>query len=438
MHRKTAVQEHIFAKWIAKGKSKEFGRSDFICSLSQNDFLQVGAGVLEGYSGDCSKPEPGVDAAAAVEGTCGRVRSGIHEAPGKVQSGKSNIQFFVKGKVGASTSVVRRELQEVLGRVFGVGGQDDVYATVGGRWVDLNSTLSCGGITTNCTVFLHYRLRGGSREKCAWTVGRVRVAMRSVVGLCVHGAVGVENLAWMLLRHGKAKAREEAKASKPCAAHGERQRAEGCSLQEAPPCAGLGPSPFAQEGNAPNEDMIKALILLQSVMSTEDFSEHEKMVLPPKKEERVKLREQELFLKRCRSRVVRRSKSRCTLSRSKSMNEHNLAQQRLMLDDDVQVRLGAVRDEVNALRVWSRRKRSLRDPPLPCLREPPPGDDENPAPVQDRMSDGVNLNVAATPIDADAEMEEDDEWQTVRAKSKKKKVLMKFKKGHLLQEKRRA
>ena len=43
------------------------------------------------------------------------------------------------------------------------------------------------------------------------------------------------------------------------------------------------------------------------------------------------------------------------------------------------------------------------------------------------MSDGVNLNVAATPIDADAEMEEDDEWQTVRAKSKKKKVLMKFK-----------
>ena len=62
--------------------------------LSQNDFLQVGAGVLEGYSGDCSKPEPGVDAAAAVEGTCGRVRSGIPEAPGKVQSGKSNIQFF--------------------------------------------------------------------------------------------------------------------------------------------------------------------------------------------------------------------------------------------------------------------------------------------------------------------------------------------------------
>ena len=107
-------------------------------------------------------------------------------------------------------------------------------------------------------------------------------------------------------------------------------------------------------------------------------------------------------------------------------HEHNLAQQRLMLDDDVQVRLGAVRDEVNALRVWSRRKRSLRDPPPPCLREPPPGDEENPAPVQDRMSDGVNLNVAATPIDADAEMEEDDEWQTVRAKSKKKKVLMKF------------
>ena len=32
-----------------------------------------------------------------------------------------------------------------------MSGQDDVYATVGGIWVDLNSTLSCGGITTDCT-----------------------------------------------------------------------------------------------------------------------------------------------------------------------------------------------------------------------------------------------------------------------------------------------
>ena len=57
-----------------------------------------------------------------------------------------------------------------------------------------------------------------------------------------------------------------------------------------PPGAELGPSPSAQEGTASSEDLIKALRLLQSVMSPEDFSKFEKMVLPPRKEERVKLR----------------------------------------------------------------------------------------------------------------------------------------------------
>ena len=44
-----------------------------------------------------------------------------------------------------------------------------------------------------------------------------------------------------------------------------------------------GPSPSDQEGTAPS-DIIKALKLLQSVMSAEDFSKYEKMVWPPKKE----------------------------------------------------------------------------------------------------------------------------------------------------------
>ena len=103
-------------------------------------------------------------AAAAIEGTSSRFRSGISDAPGNVQSGKSKIQFFVKGKVGILSSVVREGLQEVLGRVIGESRQGDMHGTVGGRWVDLNSTLSCCGIKTECTVFLHYRLCGGSRE----------------------------------------------------------------------------------------------------------------------------------------------------------------------------------------------------------------------------------------------------------------------------------
>ena len=66
---------------------------------------------------------------------------------------------------------------------------------------------------------------------------------------------------------------------------------------EGPPGAGVGPSPSAQEGTAPNEDMIRALKLLQGLLSAEDFSKYEKMVSPPKKEENVKDCEQLLWVK---------------------------------------------------------------------------------------------------------------------------------------------
>ena len=45
----------------------------------------------------------------------------------------------------------------------------------------------------------------------------------------------------------------------------------------------------------PSEDLITALQLLQGVMSSEDFSQSEKLVSPPKKEEEVKYREQLLW-----------------------------------------------------------------------------------------------------------------------------------------------
>ena len=119
------------------------------------------------------------EAAAAFLGTSSSVHSGPWEAQHKVQP----VQFFVKGKVGMSTSVVRGCLEEVLSQVVGTDGLD-VYATMNGKILDLRSTLSSCGITGGCTVHIHFRLRGGSRED-------VRNASRRVAGQCVRGAIGV-------------------------------------------------------------------------------------------------------------------------------------------------------------------------------------------------------------------------------------------------------
>ena len=98
-------------------------------------------------------------AAAAFEGTSSFVHSGPWEAQHKVQP----VQFFVKGKVGMSTSVVRGCLEEVLSQVVGMDGLD-VYAMMNGKILDSRSTLRHCGITNDCTVHIRYRLRGGSRE----------------------------------------------------------------------------------------------------------------------------------------------------------------------------------------------------------------------------------------------------------------------------------
>ena len=74
-------------------------------------------------------------AAAAFEGTSSFVHSGPWEAQHKVQP----VQFFVKGKVGMSTSVVRGCLEEVLSQVVGTDGLD-VYATMNGKILDIHST----------------------------------------------------------------------------------------------------------------------------------------------------------------------------------------------------------------------------------------------------------------------------------------------------------
>ena len=55
---------------------------------------------------------------------------------------------------------------------------------------------------------------------------------------------------------------------------------------------GVGTPPAATDSPVANGDLLGALKLLQTVMSAEDFSKYEKMVVPPSKEERTKHVEQ--------------------------------------------------------------------------------------------------------------------------------------------------
>ena len=62
-----------------------------------------------------------------------------------------------------------------------------------------------------------------------------------------------------------------------------------------PPGAGVGTPPAATDSPVAPGDLLGELKLLQTVMSAEDFSKYEKMVVPPSKEERTKEREQLLW-----------------------------------------------------------------------------------------------------------------------------------------------
>ena len=87
------------------------------------------------------------------------------------------------------------------------------------------------------------------------------------------------------------------------------------------------PSPIPRDVNKPTEDTAKALKLLQSVMTKEDFSKYEKMVMPPhpKREERVKLREEEL-LERCEKEESLKKQEQIHQEQVKK-HQHNLEQQ---------------------------------------------------------------------------------------------------------------
>ena len=246
--------------------------------------------------------------------------------------------------------MVRGGVHVALGHVVGLGEHDDVYAMVSGKRVDLNTTLAVGGITPNCTVYICARMRIGSRENAPgqWTKSNCFAECCWLVRTRCYRCgepTGTALLPWK----GKGKGKEKGDhvhgplGRKPLAPAGIVPRTVNEKKPQVPPRgppgAGVG-SPPAPE-TPPSEDMIKALKLLQSVMSAD--SKNEKLVVPPPKEkERVKLGEQELFEK------VQKEKEQMHLEQIKK-HEHNLQQQKVMLED-VLTRLEAVKDEVKALR----------------------------------------------------------------------------------------
>ena len=203
VHRQAAVQEYMFPKWVAKGKSKEFGRYDFIQPFSRQGFFRLVLGSLwvsAATAPSLSRSWTGVTRISTSFSS--RVRSGILEAPEKVQAWKSIIQFFVKGKVGALTSVCVSlewaDMMMCMSRWEGDG------------WISILRCLVVASPRTvpcSCTIDSVV-----GPVKMRLDSGRLRDAMRNVVGLCVHGATHVENFTWMLLHLGMARARGETKA----------------------------------------------------------------------------------------------------------------------------------------------------------------------------------------------------------------------------------
>ena len=160
------------------------------------------------------------------------------------------------------------------------------------------------------------------------------------------------------------------------------------------------PPPIPPDAIKSSEDMVKALKLLQNVMTKEDFSKCEKMVMspPPKKEEKEKLREEELW-RQCQKEESLKKQVQVHLEHV-TKHEHNLEQQKMMLAD-VQLRLESVSLEVKALRALVAESREPEGPPiqaaLPAPREPPPDNGEQIVPCLD-------LEMVAAPLDS-----EDDE-----------------------------
>ena len=182
----------------------------------------------------------------------------------------------LQGVRGAQTQVVRGGCHVALGLVAGVMDMD-VYAMVGGRIVNHSLSLESLGITSNCAVSFFSRLRGGSRDNVPgqWTCSRV--ASRSVAAQREPNAARVVHLAMLTLPLGM--------TTKGKGPNGPLGRALPKGPSSVPPTtsnrphvvhprggphrAGVEdpPLPIPLDAIKSSEDMVKALKLLQNVMT---------------------------------------------------------------------------------------------------------------------------------------------------------------------------
>ena len=196
-----------------------------------------------------------------------------------------------------------------------------------------------------------------------------------------------------------------------------------------PPGAGAGSPPTPESPpSPPSEELVKALQLLQSVLTPEDFSKYDKKFVPPKQQERVELRERELLEAVERQANYKKQEQKHLEMIAK--HEHNLAQQKAMLES-VRSQLAEVRDTVGALRalVSETKEPPITSvvPPLPPPREPrpPPLEPGGVLPTLGSAQDFLPIDSSYTQIDFDTDMEE--ETGPIQSKTNKKRVLMKLK-----------
>ena len=144
--------------------------------------------------------------------------------------------------------------------------------------------------------------------------------------------------------------------------------------------------------------------------------------MPPKQQERAKLRGRELL--EAVERQANYEKEEQKHGEMIAKHEHNLAQQKAMLET-VRTRLAEVRDTGGALRALVS---ETREPPLPPPREPPPVDNGGILPALGSAQEFLPIDTPCTirtQYDLDTDME--DETGPVQSKTNKKRVLMKLK-----------
>ena len=215
--------------------------------------------------------------------------------PGKRDTRSSQSSFSSRGR-----SARPRLSSEEVWQVIDTDGLD-ASAMVNGKIVDLRSTLSSGGIADGCTVHIHYRLRGGSREDVPWqwTCSQCFAPRCWPVRKRYHrcGAARAEMPA-SSKGNGQGDGAFGPLGRKPPPTAGNvppKTRKPQVVLPRGPPGAGVGcPPTLETPPSPPSEELVKAL-QLQSVLTPEDFSKYEKKLVPPKQQERDKLRERELL-----------------------------------------------------------------------------------------------------------------------------------------------